>query len=163
MYEKSIDANWGGGLQKIFWQSMKLSIYKMYRLRGLNENFMLEEGVYENCPYFAQFWLGTPSPIINVKSLDSLQYILEHEPGLSISHVRRPGLNNLALGLASSTLNKSFGLVCSRCSGALTFPDSQKNIEIPRLSRRKHFSLTFPEAIPTWFFFFFFCFSFEGG
>ena len=30
--------------------------------------------------------------------------------GLSISHVRRPGLSNLAPGLASSALNKSSGL-----------------------------------------------------
>ena len=35
-----------------------------------------------------------------------------HAPsGLSISHVRRPGLSNLALGLASKALNKSAGLV----------------------------------------------------
>ncbi len=32
--------------------------------------------------------------------------------GLSISHVRRPGLRNLALGLANGVLNKSSGLVC---------------------------------------------------
>ena len=31
--------------------------------------------------------------------------------GLSISHVRRPGLSSLALGLASKALNKSSGLV----------------------------------------------------
>ena len=34
------------------------------------------------------------------------------DPGLSISHVRRPGLSNLAPGLASSALNKPSGLVC---------------------------------------------------
>ncbi len=31
--------------------------------------------------------------------------------GLSISHVRRPGLSNLALGLARKALKKSPGLV----------------------------------------------------
>ena len=32
--------------------------------------------------------------------------------GLSISHVRRPGLSTLSPGLASNALNKSCGLVC---------------------------------------------------
>ncbi len=47
------------------------------------------------------------------KILDINTLTLLHRPltGLSIPHVRRPGLSNLAPGLASSVLNKS-GLVC---------------------------------------------------
>ncbi len=83
-----------------------------------------QQRFYENCAWhvFSQrrvccneingyFIIGIETLVLGGFVPDPRLQTCQPSPRAGISHVRRPGLNNLALGLASNALNKSSGLV----------------------------------------------------